>query len=76
MYTCVCVCVCVCVYACVRVDVCWVSGLWSGVGFEVLGLGNTLCSVLQCVAVCCSVLQCVAVCCSVLQDLEFRQQKL
>jgi len=28
---------------------------------------NSICSVLQCVAVCCSVLQCVAVCCSVLQ---------
>jgi len=27
----------------------------------------SVCSVLQCVAVCCSVLQCVAVCCSVLQ---------
>ena len=30
-------------------------------------LGDSCCSVLQCVAACCSVLQCVAVCCSVLQ---------
>jgi len=28
---------------------------------------GSMCSMLQCVAVCCSVLQCVAVCCSMLQ---------
>jgi len=42
---------------------------------QVILFDVSICSVLQCVAVCCSVMQCVAVCCSMLQCVRPRLWK-